>query len=203
MAPDQENLKVPPEQEHLNRQLEALGRFVSEFQQQREHAKAAPAQPPPAPASSRPSRFWLLVTGVLVVVALVGGVAVGAVIWSDDRPATVEAGASGASSPTQSPTTTAARQGPNTTTAAPVASLACKTAVDRANAMLAIVVGLRRELAEYGRIMADPSTRALSGGQLIDKSAPALRSGAREVARLDQALAAYRQVVDQCQLQAP
>jgi hypothetical protein len=184
MAPDQENLKVPPEQEHLNRQLEALGRFVSEFQQQREHAKAAPAQPPPAPASSRPSRFWLLVTGVLVVVALVGGVAVGA------------------SSPTQGPTT-AARQGPNTTTAAPVASLACKTAVDRANAMLAIVVGLRRELAEYGRIMADPSTRALSGGQLIDKSAPALRSGAREVARLDQALAAYRQVVDQCQLQAP
>jgi hypothetical protein len=203
LAPDQENLKVPPEQEHLNRQLEALGRFVADFQQQREHAKATPAQPPPAPASSRPSRFWLLVTGVLVVVALVGGVAVGAVAWSDDRPATVEAGAGGASSPTQGPTTTAARQGPNTTTAAPVASPACKTAVDRANAMLTIVVRLRRELAEYGRIMADPSTRALSGGQLIDKSAPALRSGAREAARLDQALAAYRQVVDRCQLRTP
>jgi hypothetical protein len=203
VAPDQENLKVPPEQEHLNRQLEALGRFVADFQQQREHAKATPAQPPPAPASSRPSRFWLLVTGVLVVVALVGGVAVGAVAWSDDRPATVEAGAGGASSPTQGPTTTAARQGPNTTTAAPVASPACKTAVDRANAMLTIVVRLRRELAEYGRIMADPSTRALSGGQLIDKSAPALRSGAREAARLDQALAAYRQVVDRCQLRTP
>jgi hypothetical protein len=203
MAPDQEHLKVPAEQEHLNRQLEALGRFVADFQQQRERAKAAPAQPPPAPAWSRPSRFWLLVTGVLVVVALVGGVAVGAVAWSDDRPATVEAGAGGASSPTQGPTTIAVRQGSNTTTAAPVASLACKTAVDRANAMLAIVVKLRRELAEYGRIMADPSTRALSGGQLIDKSAPALRSGAREAARLDQALAAYRQVVDQCQLQAP
>jgi hypothetical protein len=140
---------------------------------------------------------------VLVVVALVGGVAVGAVAWSDDRPATVEAGAGGASSPTQGPTTTAARQGPNTTTAAPVASPACKTAVDRANAMLTIVVRLRRELAEYGRIMADPSTRALSGGQLIDKSAPALRSGAREAARLDQALAAYRQVVDRCQLRTP
>jgi hypothetical protein len=203
LAPDQENLKVPPEQEHLNRQLEALGRFVADFQQQREHAKATPAQPPPAPASSRPSRFWLLVTGALVVVALVGGVAVGAVAWSDDRPATVEAGAGGASSPTQGPTTTAARQGPNTTTAAPVASPACKTAVDRANAMLTIVVRLRRELAEYGRIMADPSTRALSGGQLIDKSAPALRSGAREAARLDQALAAYRQVVDRCQLRTP
>jgi hypothetical protein len=204
-APDQENLKVPPEQEHLNRQLEALGRFVTNFQQQREHTKAAPAQPPPAPPAPegrRPSRFWLLVTGVLVVLALVGGVAVGAVAWSDDRPATVEAGAGGASSPTQGPTT-AARQGSNPTTAAPVASPACKTAVDRANAMLTIVVKLRRELAEYGRIMADPSTRALSGGQLVDQSAPALRSGAREAARLDQALAAYRQVVDRCQLQAP
>jgi hypothetical protein len=196
LAPDQENPKVPPEQEHLNRQLEALGRFVTNFQQQREHAKATPAQPPPAPEGRRPSRFWVLVTGVLLVVALVGGVAVGAVVWSDNRPAIVEAGAGGASSPTQSPTT-AARQG------APVASPACKTAVDRANAMLTIVVQLRRELAEYGRIMADPSTRALSGGQLVDQSAPALRSGAREAARLDQALAAYRQVVDRCQLQAP
>ena len=202
LGPEQENLKVPPEQEHLNRQLEALGRFVADFQQQREVAKAAPAQPPPAPASSRPPRFWLLVTGVLVVVALVGGVAVGAVAWSDDRPTTVEAGAGGASSPTQGPTT-AARQGSNTTTVAPVASPACKTAVDRANAVLAIVVKLRRELAEYARILADPSTRALSGGQLVDKSPPPLRSGAREAVRLDQALAAYRQVVDQCQLQAP
>ena len=203
MAPDQENLKVPPEQEHLNRQLEALGRFVADFQQQRDRAKAAPAQPPPAPAPPRPPRFWLLVTGVLVVVALVGGVAVGAVAWSDDRPATVEAGAGGASSATQGPTITAARQGSNTTTAAPVASLACKTAVDRANAVLAIVVKLRRELADYRRILADPSVRALSGAEVVDKSASALRSGAREAARLDQALAAYRQVVDQCQLQAP
>ena len=69
--------------------------------------------------------------------------------------------------------------------------------------MLAIVVGLRRQQAEYDRIMGDPSSRALSGGQLVDKSAPVLRSGTREAARLDQALAAYRQVVDQCQLQAP
>jgi hypothetical protein len=203
LAADQENLKVPPEQEHLNRQLEALGRFVTDFQQQREHAKATPAPPPPAPEGRRPPRFWLLVTGVLVVVALVGGVAVGVVAGSDDRPATVEAGAGGASSPTQGPTTTAARQGSNPTPAAPMASPTCKTAVDRANAMLASVVTLQRELAEYNRIMADPSTRALSGAQLVDQSAPALRSGAREAAKLDQALAAYRQVVDQCQLQAP
>ncbi len=187
---------MPPEQEHLNRQLEALGRYVFDLHQ-RERATAAPAQPPSAPEGRRPSRFWLLVTGVLVVVALVGGGAVGAVAWSDDGPA----GAGGASSPTQGPAT--ARPGSNTTAAVPLASPACKTAVDRANAVLAIVVKLRRELAEYGRVMADPSTRALSGGQLVDKSAPALRSGAREAARLDQALAAYRQVVDQCDLHAP
>ena len=84
-----------------------------------------------------------------------------------------------------------------------MASPACKTAVDRANAMLAIVVGLRRQLAEYDRIMGDPSSRALSGGQLVDKTAPVLGSGADRAARLDQALAAYRQIVDQCQLQAP
>jgi hypothetical protein len=169
------------EQENLNRQLETLGRYVARIQQQQEGAKAEPAQPPSAPAR-RPSRFWLLLTGVLVVLALVGGLAVGAVAWSDDRPA-------GA--------------GSNTTTAALVASPACKTAVDRANAMLAIVVGLRRQVAEYDRILGDPSSRALSGGQLVDKSAPVLQSGARRAARFDQALAEYRQVVDQCQLQTP
>jgi hypothetical protein len=184
MPLEPDNLQISPEQEKLNRQLEALQRYVSSLQQQRDHANSA-AQPSPAP-ESRPSRRWLLVTGLLVVLALVGGVFVGAVAWSDDRPAGAAAG-----------------QGSNPTTAAPVASPACKTAVDRANAMLTIVVKLRRELAEYGRIMADPSTRALSGGQLVDQSAPALRSGAREAARLDQALAAYRQVVDRCQLQAP
>jgi hypothetical protein len=203
LAPDQENVKVPPEQEHLNRQLEALGRFVADFQQQREHAKAAPAQPPPAPEGRRPSRFWLLVTGGLVVVALVGGVAVGAVAWFDDRPATVETGARGASSPTQGPTTTAAGQGPDTTPAAPVASLACKTAVDRANAMLAIAVTLQRELDEYSRFMRDPSNGTLSVREVVDKRASSLQAGADDSARFDQALAAYRQVVDQCQLQAP
>ena len=175
MPLEPDNLQISPEQEELNRQLEALQRYVSGLQQQRDHANSA-AQSSPAP-ESRPSRRWLLLTGLLVVLALVGGVFVGAA----------------ASSATQSP---------ETTSAVPVASLACKTAVDRANAMLAIVVKLRRELAEYGRVMTDPSSRELSGRELVDKSAPALGSGAREAARLDQALAAYRQVVDQCQLQA-
>jgi hypothetical protein len=201
MPLEPDNLEISPEQEKLNRQLEALQRYVGGIQQQREHANSA-AQSSSA-SESRPSRRWLLLTGLLVVLALVGGVFVGVVAWSDDRPPTVEAGASGASSPTQGPTTAGARQGSNPTTAAPVASLACKTAVDRANTMLATAVILHRELAEYSRIMNDPASRELSGRELVDKSAPALRAGTSESARFPKALADYRQVVDQCQLQAP
>jgi hypothetical protein len=185
MPLEPDDLRISPAQENLNRQLEALQRYVSGVQHQRDQAKAPPVQPPPAPERRRPSRLWLLVTGVLVALGLVTGLAVGAVAWS----------------PTQGPATT--RPGSNTTTAPPAATPACKTAVDRANAMLAIVVGLRRQLAEYDRIMGDRSSRALSGGQLVDKTAPVLRSGADQAARFDQALAAYRQVVDQCRLQAP
>jgi hypothetical protein len=190
MPLEPDDLRISPAQENLNRQLEALQRYVSGVQHQRDQAKAPPVQPPPAPERRRPSRLWLLVTGVLVALGLVTGLAVGAVAWSDARPT----GAGGVSSPTQ---------GPATTIAPPAATPACKTAVDRANAMLAIVVGLRRQLAEYDRIMGDPSSRTLSGRQLVDKTAPVLRSGADQAARFDQALAAYRQVVDQCRLQAP
>ncbi|HEX2155421.1 MAG TPA: hypothetical protein VHS79_00325 [Actinomycetes bacterium] len=84
-----------------------------------------------------------------------------------------------------------------------MASLACKTAVDRANTMLAIAVGLQRTVGEYGRIMTDPSSRELSGRELVDKSVPALRAGTSESARFTQALADYRQVVDQCEVRKP
>jgi hypothetical protein len=186
---------MPPEQEDLNRQLEALQRYVSDLHQQREHAKAAAAQPPsaPEPEPRRPSRRWLLLTGLLVTVALVGGV-VGAVAWSNDRTARGNAGVAGASSATQNP---------DTTTLAPVATPACKTAVDRANTMLAIAVKLQRELAEYSRIMSDPSNRNLSGREVVEKTAPSLQAGASESARFDRTLADYRQIVDQCQLRTP
>jgi len=200
MPLDPDNLEISPEQEKLNRQLEALQRYVGGLQQQREHANSA-AQPPPAP-ESRPSRRWLLLTGLLVVLALVGGVVVGAVAWSDDRPAGAAAGATTASPVSrQPPSTSTAAQGSNPTTAAPVASMACKTAVDRANTMLATAVKLHRELVEYSKIMTDPASRGLSGRELVDKSAPTLRAGTSESAKFTQALADYRQVVDQCQLQ--
>jgi len=200
MPLEPDDLRISPEQEHLNRQLEVLQRYVSDLHRQRDRAKAA-AQPLPAP-EPRPSRRWLLVTGLLVVVALVGGVFVGAVAWSDDRPAGAGAGATTASPARQPPSTSTAAQG-SQPSPAPVATLACKTAVDRANTMLAIAVGLQRTVGEYGRIMTDPSSRELSGRELVDKSAPALRAGTSESARFTQALADYRKVVDQCEVRTP
>jgi hypothetical protein len=188
---------MPPEQENLNRQLEALQRYVSDLHQQRDRAKAAAAQPPPAPEPEpeprRPSRSWLLLTGLLVTLALVGGV-VGALAFSNDRPTSAKAGVAGVSSATQSP---------DTTTVALVASPACKTAVDRANAMLAIAVKLQGELAEYGRIMRDPSNRNLSGREVVAKTAPLLQAGASDSARFNRALADYRQIVDRCVVRTP
>jgi hypothetical protein len=189
---------MPAEQENFNRQIEALQRYVSDLQRQRERAKAAAAQPPAAPEPpGRPSRRWLLLAGLLVVLALVGGVLVGAVAWSDDRPATSRASA-GTSPATPSTATTTA-----TATVAPIASSACKTAVDRANTMLAIAVKLREELAAYSRIMRDPSIGDLPGREVVQRSAPALRASSGDAARFDQALADYRRVVDQCRLRPP
>jgi hypothetical protein len=185
---------MPPEHEDLNRQLEALQRYVADLNERRERAKAEAAQPAPTPRSRRPSKRWLLLTGLLIIVALAGGVFVGAVAWSNDRPAGAKAAVAGTSSATQSP---------NTTTAVPVASPACKTAVDRANTMLAIAVELQGTLAEYGKILNDPSNGGLSGREVREKSAPVLKVGASESARFNQALAHYRQVVDQCQLRTP
>jgi hypothetical protein len=185
---------MPPEHENLNRQIEALQRYVSDLQKQRERAKAVAAQPPAAPEPpGRPSRRWLLLTGLLVVLAMVGGVLVGAVAWSDDRPAATRAGSA----------TSSRTPGTATTTVAPIASSACKTAVDRANTMLAIAVKLREELAEYSRIMNDPSIGDLPGREVVERSAPALQAGSSDSARFDDALAEYRQVVDKCRLRPP
>ena len=110
---------MPPEQDDDRaRQLEALRRYVAELGVQRDGPAVETAKPQPASQRQRgPSPPWLLLTGILVVVALVGGVR-GAVAWSDDRPAgSRTAGVS------------AATQRPNTI-AGPVASAACKTAVD-------------------------------------------------------------------------
>jgi hypothetical protein len=93
-------------------------------------------------------------------VTLVGGIFLGAVTWSPDRPASPPAGG-GDTAVTQ------------------VASPECKTAVDRANSVLAVAVRMRTALAQH----------------------IAVASG--EPARFDRALDECRQVVDQCILRAP
>jgi hypothetical protein len=183
---------MPPEREGARaRELEALRRYFAQLgQRDRPSVEAAEAQP--ASERRRPSRPWLLLTGLLVVVALVGGLFVGAVAWSDDRP-TGGTGSTAVPSATQR----------SAATARLMASAACKTAVDRANAMLASAVKLRGAAAEQGRILRDPANRRLSGSEVLERVAPALRVGSSESARFDRALADYRQVVDQCELQAP
>ena len=69
--------------------------------------------------------------------------------------------------------------------------------------MLASAVRLREAVGEQGRILRDPGQPQASGPQVLERVTGALRVGARESARFDRALADYRQVVDQCKLQAP
>jgi hypothetical protein len=175
------------------RQLEALRRYVAELGVQRERPAVETAQPQPASDHQRRSSPpWLLLIGLLVVVALVGGVVVGAVAWPNDRPVR-GTGSAAVSSATQHPDTTAGA----------VASAGCKTAVDRANLMLASAVRLQAAMAEPGRILRDPANRRLAGSKVLQTVAPWLRASSGESARFNRALADYRQVVDQSTLQAP
>jgi hypothetical protein len=161
---------MPPEQDETRaRQIEALRQYINQLSEQRDRPKVEVGMRLPDLVSERrrrPPLSWLLVTVVLVVAALVGGVFVGAAAWSDDRPAGAPAG--GAASTTQAPNGVAL-----------VATPECKTAVDRANAVLAVAVRMRTAVAE--------GTTVASG----------------EPASFDRALADYRQVVDSCRLRTP
>ena len=181
-------------------QLEALRRYMVRLDSQWE----PPAQlgvPPEragqeavAPAGrGRPSGAWLVAAGLVVVLALVGWVVIGAMVWGGDRAPAGEG---------TTPTRTAAAAS-RSTSAGPVATPACKTAVDRANAMLASAVKLRGALAEQDQVLADSANRGLEVGQVLRRLEASREAGAAEGARFDQALDAYRQVVDQCDLHAP
>lgn len=141
----------------------------------------------------RPSAAWLVVAGLLAVLALVGGVVIGAVVWGD-RPAGLATGATSA---------TAVSLGPSAASGAPVATPACKTAVDRANAMLASAVKLREALAIQDQFLDDPANRGLDVGEVLRRLAASREAGTAEGERFDQALDAYRAVVDQCDLRVP
>jgi hypothetical protein len=173
---------MPPEQDNINRQIEALQRYVSDLQTQRRRGELLPR---PRPAGRRSLR-WPLATAALVVGALLGGVAVGVAARSEDRPA----GAFAATTATSNP-------------AAQAASPQCKTAVERANRSLAIAVKVEEALAEHTEHMNDLLNGKIDGEQALKLGTPSLVMGAAESAKFDLALADYRQVVKQCRLATP
>jgi hypothetical protein len=152
------------------RQIEALRQYINQLSEQRDRPTVEVGMRLPDLVSERPRRpplSWLVVTAVLVVAALVGGVFVGATAWSDDRPAR-QPGGSAAASTSEPPAGVAL-----------VATPECKTAVDRANSVLAVAVRMRTAVTE---------------GTTVASGEPVL---------FDRALADYRQVVDRCRLRAP
>ena len=189
------------QEEGRDRQLEALRRYMVRLNSQWEpptqlgiHDELMDSELAGAAGRRRPPLRWVLLAGLLVIVALVGGVVVGAVAWSDNRPAEDVTRA------TIPASTDRDRAG---SSAAPVATPACETAVDRANAMLASAVRLRGALAEQDRVLSDPANRGLPVGQVLEKLAISQQVGVSESARFDRALNAYREVVDRCELHAP
>ena len=81
---------MPPEQDETRaRQIEALRQYINQLSEHREDPKVEVGMRLPDVTVQHPRRpplSWLLVTALLVAVALVGGVFVGASAWSDDRP---------------------------------------------------------------------------------------------------------------------
>jgi hypothetical protein len=155
------------------RQIEALRRYVAELGTQRERPTQLGVQrdrpivevgmrPPDVTVERRrPPLSWLLVTGLLVAVALLGGAFVGAAAWSDDRPPARATGT------TAAPTTQAPGGVPL------VASPECKTAVNRANRLLTVAVRMRQALAQHTTVASgDPASfdRALAEYlQVVDR----------------------------------
>jgi hypothetical protein len=160
---------MPPEQDETRaRQIEALRQYITQLSEQREDPKVEVGMRLPDVTAQRPRRpplSWLLVTVLLVAVALVGGVFVGAAAWSDDRPPAADSG--GAT--TAAPTTQTPRAVPL------VATPDCKTAVDRANDALAVAVRMRAALDAGATVAsADPASfdRALAAyRQVVDRCA--------------------------------
>lgn len=183
------------------KQLEALRRYMVRLD--REWEPPAQLGIPPERAGEeaaeagrpgRPPAAWLVVAGLLIVLALVGGVVLGAVVWGGDRPAGQAARATSAVAASR--TTDAPGGGP-------VATPACKTAVDRANAMLASAVKLRGALAAQDQVLDDPANQGLEVAEVLRRLAASRAAATGEEERFDRALDAYRQVVDQCDLRAP
>ena len=149
----------------------------------------------------RPSAAWLSSPG-LIVLALVGGSWSGRWSWeATGRPVRLARTTERRRHP--EPGCHLRHPSPSAASAAPVATPACKTAVDRANAMLASAVKLRGALAEQDQFLSDPANQGLEVAEVLRRLAAAREAATGEGERFDRALDAYREVVDQCDLRAP
>ena len=175
---------MPPEHNlQRDRQLEALRRYVSDLTVQPERvAVARPLLPPVRPRRRSPWPRTLL-TLLLMVVALAGGMAIGA-----NRASEQGAGAVA---------TTAAA------TAGAAATPECVQAVEAADKSIGHALEIESALREHTVVM-----NALLDGKIDRETALAtgtasLIAGSGESAKFDLALADYKKVVDSCKLRVP
>jgi hypothetical protein len=188
---------MPPTQDDDRnaRQIEALKRYVAEWGTNRERSDREAdydydydeeEEDQPTGRRMPPSLPRLGLTAVLVAVALVGGVLIGAA--RDDGQ--------GKRAPGPAPA-------PATTLIAPVASPECKEAVDKANFSLTAAVKVRGVLDEYTKVMDDLRAGKIDGRQAAAQMSPHLALATVESGKFDRALADYRKVVDKCTLREP
>jgi hypothetical protein len=175
---------MPPEHDdYRERQLAALRRYVSDLDVRR---RDNGDQLRPAGERRQTAWPWLLVTLVLMVVSLAGGIAIGA---SRD-------GGTGRASEFQSGTA-------SSVAASPTASPECAEAVQRANASMSHAVAVSTALRQHTEVMNRLLNGKIDADTALRTGTPSLITGSAESAKFDVALADYRKVVDRCQLRAP
>jgi hypothetical protein len=169
----------PEQDDYRERQLAALRRYVSDLDVRRRDDGVQPER-----ERRRLAWPWLLLTLLLMAVSLAGGIAIG----SREEGSGSE-GFAGATA--------------TSVAATPMASPECAEAVERANKSMAHAVRISGALREHTEIMNDLLQGRISGDAALKKGTPSLIVGSAEAAKFDVALADYKQVVDDCQLQEP
>jgi hypothetical protein len=176
---------MPPEHDdYRERQLAALRRYVSDLDVRRQHDAVQAARP--VAERRRTAWPWLLLTLLLMVVSLAGGIAIGATRDPAGRRGEAFAAATATSA-----------------AASPTASPECAEAVNRANQTLSHAVEVAGALREHTRVMNRLLDGKLGTEAALRSGTPSLIAGSAAAARFDVALADYKQVVDRCKLRAP
>jgi hypothetical protein len=83
------------------------------------------------------------------------------------------------------------------------ASPQCMQALNEADRSLVIAGNMRRHLDEHTRIMNDLFRKRIGAAEALNSGMPSLIDGARESARLDSAMAAYRARMRSCDRGTP